>query len=268
MSTHYSTIAISKEYEEDQSSRRNLRVAVGVMSLIAFAGVLALLAQPSASHVNAVENHMDGGHKGLMCTMPKMQPKWAGELEGDQTQFWSRACYHSFRCCSTVDGSCLASQGYGEKCKSCLSGAAPQLLRQPCLQYIGNNGYTREQALMGRTPYLPKGQPADGRLPWGDWILSEGVMDTKWIGAFMNEEGELKGCYNQPAGGSPEGDRYSDACWKAVDWCNLQCPRDAPTFQHQMCKHCISQGFIAAKANTQTVNGNNYVNEIPLKIAQ
>lgn len=33
-----------------------------------------------------------------------------------------------------------------------------------------------------------------------------------------------------------------------------------------MCKHCISQGFIAAKAGTQTVRGDNYVNEIPLKI--
>jgi len=265
MATHYSTITLSEEYEEDQSNRRFRRVAVAVMSLFALAGVLALLAQPSATQVNAVDDHM---MKGLMCTMPDMQPKWAGELEGDQTQFWSRACYHSFRCCTTVDSSCLASGGYGEKCQTCLSAASPQLIRQPCLQYIGNNGYTREAAMSGKTPYLPTGEPADGRLTWAEWIQSEGVAGSRWIGAFMNENGEIKNCYNQPAGGSPEADRYAAACWKAVDWCNLQCPRDAPTFQHQMCKHCISQGFIAAKANTQTVDGDTYIGEIPLKIGK
>lgn len=264
MSTHYSTIKLTNEYVEDQNNRRFTRVVAGVVSLIALAGVLALIAQPAAVHLNAVDDH-DAG-RGLTCMDPTAQPKWAGEFEEDQSQFWSRACYHTFRCCSTVDSSCLASMGYGEKCKSCLSANAPQLLRQPCLQYVGTNGYTREQAIAGRTPYLPTGQPADGRLTWGEWIRSEGVEGTTWIGAFMNDEGELKNCYNQPAGGSPEGDRYADACWKAVDWCNLQCPRDAPTFQHQMCKHCISKGFIMAKAGSQTSNGDVYVADIPLKI--
>ena len=105
-------------------------------------------------------------------------------MEGDQTQFWSRACYHSFRCCTTVDSSCLASGGYGEKCQTCLSAASPQLIRQPCLQYIGNNGYTREAAMSGKTPYLPTGEPADGRLTWAEWIQSEGVAVSRVCGSM------------------------------------------------------------------------------------
>lgn len=252
MATTYNTLSL--ERKETRKSRSVAPyVALGLV-VVALAGAGSYVA---SSHTNSVidgafDNYNadvvncwanagddEATQKSFEQTMPRYDPDFSDKADGDKAFY--NACYYSYSCCTEVKLDCLASEGYGQKCRSCLQNNGPRMVIPLCSEFLQTFGKGAALA--------PAGQD------WGkQQILEDSGFPTKF-GSDRDakklkrkfeakENAGVTSCWKRVGDADDRMGTYVKNCWDAISWCNLLCPRDDDnTVDEKMCKECVDLGF-------------------------
>lgn len=168
------------------------------------------------------------------------QPKWDPVFSSDEDFY--NACYHSFRCCSTTGNGngCYAHDNLGAKCRSCLGGSPPLMVKDPCADFIDKcDGKTEGCGVAEGDEYTKHDLMSDNGVPKS--------TKPEFAVVFNN----IDSCWNQFGTRDRRSRNYAEKCWEVVSWCHENakvCPRDAQTVGHVLCKHCLLFGFTESQA--------------------
>lgn len=250
MATTYNTLSL--ESRESRKTRPVAAYLAAGLLVVALAGAGTFYVSSNAHASLAVNSEFDDFKADVVTcwssangvaseqlkvedTMPKYDEAYPSkDADGSNRAFYN-ACYYSYSCCTEVSLKCLASQGYGDKCESCLLDNGPKMVLPLCTNFVNQ--------------YSKGGTEPEPNQKWGkDDIFADSGLPSTTIPAmkrdFQKKKKQRDSCWRRAGPDDERMVKFVKNCWDTISWCHMLCPRDDQnTVNEKMCKECINLGF-------------------------